>query len=140
MRSGRAVIAAVATALLLAGCSVGPSSVATKTYRGAPNGFDSSKGLSDGGQPGAMWLEGGGAFAIITFGSSSCPPVPTSVSVKDAHTIEVTFAQSPQKACTADFGPSTSEFTTPAGLEDPVTAELSFDFGEKHRYSVPIQG
>ena len=69
-------VALAAASLALVGCSA-PVSVANDTSEGSPPGFDGSGGLLNG-DPSAIWISGRREFAIVTFGSSSCPPVPTS--------------------------------------------------------------
>jgi hypothetical protein len=122
---------------LLAGCSV--SSVATSTDQGMPPGLDGSENLLNG-LPLAIWLDADRAgLAVVTFGSSSCPPVPTSIGRVDDTTIAISFVRSPDTPCTADLAPTTHEFTTPDGIaaDSPATLELRFE--NDQRYTVEVQ-
>ncbi|MFZ2964082.1 MAG: hypothetical protein WA006_05295 [Rhodoglobus sp.] len=122
---------------MLTGCST--SSVATSTTRGTPPGIDASENLLNG-LPLAVWLdEDRAALAVVTFGSSSCPPVPTSISRLDDTTLSISFVRSPDTPCTADLAATTHEFETPEGIaaDSPVTAELGFE--NEQRYTVDVQ-
>jgi hypothetical protein len=120
-------------ALMLAGCSV--RSVATETSQGLPERYIAGDNLFNG-EPLALWA--GGGLAVVTFGSSSCPPVPTSISAPDPERIVVQFAPSPNEQCTADLAPTTHQFDLPDGVEavGGVTAELRF---EQQTYEVPVE-
>ncbi len=74
------------------------------------------------------WLEEGETFAIVTWGSGSCPPVPTILSLEAMNRIAVTFAPSPDDPCTADMAPTTHEFELPDEITDvPVTVEIRYE-------------
>ncbi|WP_144794756.1 hypothetical protein [Microbacterium paludicola] len=109
---------------VLAGCSATPASVAYATRSGVPAGLDADP-LSG---PAVTWLEEGETFAIVTWGSGSCPPVPTILSLEAMNRIAVTFAPSPDDPCTADMAPTTHEFELPDEITDvPVTVEIRYE-------------
>lgn len=121
---------------LIAGCA---SNVATSTIEGVPPGMDAGENLLNG-LPLAVWLDDErSALAVVTFGSSSCPPVPTSIGRVDDTTLAIAFVRSPNTPCTADLAPTTHEFATPDGIaaDAPVTVELGFE--KEQRYTVEVQ-
>ncbi len=130
--------ALAALCLALTGCSA-PVSVASDTSAGGPPGFDGSGGLLNG-QPSAIWISGRREFAIVTFGSSSCPPVPTAISAPDATHIAITFVQSPNTPCTADIGPTTHKFDVPGGVDadGSVTVDVTYEFDTDYRYALEL--
>ena len=89
-----------------------------------------------------MWDHGRTILAIVTVGSLTCPPVPTSISTPDAATINLTFVRSPNSPCSADLSPTTHEFKIPEGidLEGDVTVNILFDFETDQEYSVTVRG
>ncbi len=122
---------------LLAGCT---TNVATATTPGVPEGLDADQSLLNG-LPLAAWLDDERAtLAVVTFGSSSCPPVPTSIARTDDATIAISFVRSPNTPCTADLAATTHEFATPGGIapQVDVTAELRFENDQV--YTVQVQG
>lgn len=65
------------------------------------------------GQPSAGWA-GGDAFALLTWGSSSCRPTVADAVVSEPGQIAVTFATPPaDQVCTADFGARVTVVTVP---------------------------
>jgi len=120
-------------AVSLTGCSV--KSVATETTEGLPERYIAGDNLFNG-EPLALWAEGG--LAVVTFGSSSCPPVPTSISAPEPERIVVEFTPSPNDPCTADLAPTTHRLDLPGDVQAVagVTAELRF---EQQTYSVPVE-
>ena len=137
-----ATLPAVALALvalsLLAGCSA-PVSVANDTSAGGPPGFDGSGGLLNG-EPSVIWMSGRREFAIVTFGSSSCPPVPTSISAVDAHHMAITFVKSPNSPCTADLAATTHKFDLPDGVDGDgaVAVAVTYDFDTDYDYKLVL--
>lgn len=132
MRLSHVVIAALAM-LAISGCNADPVSVAKDSYRGLPGG-PSSQPLVDS-EISAEWIEKGSTFAIITWGSSSCPPVPVSLE-GSKHVVVIKFDDSRPEICTADMAPTTRVFDLPSGtathgvtvklleLYEPVQLEL----------------
>lgn len=64
-----------------------------------------------------MWLEEGVRFAVVTSGSSSCPPVATSMQRAGADEVVLELSPSPHEECTADMAPTTHEFLLPRGVD-----------------------
>jgi len=139
MRHPQALLLALVVPLLLAGCST-PASIASSTYPDVPDGYAETVNLFSA-EPIAVWVHGKTLLAIVTVGSGSCPPVPTSISAPDATTIDVTFVKSPNSPCSADLGPTTHEFTIPEGVNptDAVTVNLHFDFDTDQDYELTVK-
>ena len=131
-------LALVALSLALTGCAA-PVSVANDTSSGGPPGFDGSGGLLNG-EPSAIWISGRREFAIVTFGSSSCPPVPTAISAPDASHIAITFVKSPNTPCTADIGATTHKFDLPdeVDADGSVTVDVTYDFDTDYQYALEL--
>lgn len=123
MRSGLTTLVAAATAvLLLAGC--GSPGVADGVRPGVPSGL----GLDPGDGPVAVWLDEGARFAVVTWGSSSCPAVATSLTATAADRLSLTFAASSNDPCTADMAPTTHEFVLPDAVTGrPVTISITYE-------------
>lgn len=73
------------------------------------------------GEARAIYLEDGGRIALVLWGSSTCPPVGTSMTVvEDAeagNSVRVDLASIPaDRPCTADFVPHTTVFWTPVDI------------------------
>lgn len=58
-------------------------------------------------------------IALVTFGSSSCPALPTAVAVEGA-VLALTVEPRPAEVCTADMAPTTSFFAAPVGFDADV--------------------
>ena len=140
MVTRRAALAAALAVLCLAlvGCSA-PVSVASDTTAGGPPGFDGDGGLLNG-EPSTIWFSGRRQFAIVTFGSSSCPPVPTSISASDAHHIAITFVKSPNTTCTADMAATTHKFDLPdeVDADGAVAIAVTYDFETDYEYKLVL--
>ena len=138
----RLLVAGTALALLtgpVTGCAA-PASVAYDTYAGSPPGYDGTGGTLNG-RPGAVWLAGKQEFAIVTFGSSSCPPIPTSLQTEPPSAVTVTFVAAPTEACTEDVAATTHEFRTPEGIEEDaaVTLHVQFDFQQQYSFELTLE-
>ncbi|WP_281884387.1 hypothetical protein [Agromyces rhizosphaerae] len=130
-RAGRpasAVLAAAALVAALTACD--PHSVAVRTYDGpaedgiaTPAPSDAPAGQFD---PGVAWVDDGERIALTIPGSSSCPYVPTDISVPDPSIIEIEVVRTGGDACTADLGLRTHEIPTPRGVAKgaPVRVEV----------------
>lgn len=110
---------AASAAILLSGCAATPSGAITD-YSGWPSTVDQSDQSSDG-TPTALWLEDGKKLAVVNFGSSSCPPIGTGISVvhsaSEGNEVKITLATIPaDRACTMDLVPHTTEFWTPESV------------------------
>ncbi|WP_129586596.1 hypothetical protein [Microterricola viridarii] len=112
----RLVLATVvaASALLLTGCApVG--NTPTGNFPGFPEGHEASSDTT--GAPEAAWVSEGDKIAITLFGSSTCPLVASTINVvKKAHegnAVSIDVPPLPDKPCTMDLVPHTTEFWTP---------------------------
>ncbi len=108
-------LAASAAVLVLVGCSPA-SSIATETVRGVPSGVTLTDDEQLGEQPVAVWTDNRETLTVVTWGSSSCPPVPTSLNVESAMLLNLRFAPPTDQACTADYAPTSHVFATPDGI------------------------
>lgn len=111
-------------ALALTACS-GPTSVADDTSPGTP---DSDELEIDPGSDGpiAFWIDRDTMFGVVTWGSSSCPPVPTEME-GDAAVIKILFEPSDNEVCTADMAPTTHTFTVPEEMtQTPTSVEVRY--------------
>ncbi|MGP3533310.1 hypothetical protein ACTU3I_00825 [Microbacterium sp. RD1] len=107
----------------------------TAELAGVP-GLTPGGGL-EGGQPSAGWATPD-SFALLTWGSSSCPPQLADAVVAAPGQIAATFADPPaDRACTADFGPRVTVVTV-AEAGAAYEAVLSGDGLESVR--IPIAG
>jgi hypothetical protein len=70
---------------------------------------------------------GAGRMYLVTFGSGSCPKLPTSVSATGSSRLIVTTASSSDGPCTMDFGPTTSVVDVPLGIDDTKPVEVTVD-------------
>lgn len=82
-------------------------------------------------------------FTIVTFGSSSCPSIATSLETVDPSLLAISFTQAPAEACTDDLAARTHVFETPEGVGDgALEAELTLSasaFGEVEPQIVRVQ-
>jgi len=104
-------IAALATVAVLAGCSTAASRP-LENYAGEPKGVD-APASSAGGASWAAWLEDGTQFAIVLYGSSTCPPKVQNITATADDTITATLAPAPGGICTHDIVPHTTVFGAP---------------------------
>ncbi len=101
-------MAAAVSVILAAGCGdKGPNSVADRTYRGVPAGLLT---FGDGTDPVAV-IEPDDKLALAVWGGSSCPSVPVAFDILNRHEVGVTLVENGARVCTADLGPTTSEFS-----------------------------
>ncbi|MDR6610738.1 hypothetical protein [Leifsonia sp. 1010] len=103
--------AAILVVAALAGCSAAPGRP-VEDYSGEPKGID-APASSAGGASWAAWLDGGDRFAIVLYGSSTCPPKVANVTASADDTITATLAPAPGGICTRDYVPHTTVFATP---------------------------
>jgi len=124
-------IVSVAALVLLAGCSAAPSlppeSVALETVPGwpadAPIRDPQLSGAATSSDP-VGWIDEQGLLVIVTWGSGTCPPVPTSIGEVDAGVVPVRFEPTPSQGCDADLAPLAHLFTAPEDL-DRVIVEVT---------------
>lgn len=122
-----AVAVALAAALAVSGCS-SSSSIAVETVRGLPSGVTLSDDEQRGEQPVAIWTDDRATITVVTWGSSSCPPVPTALAVESAALLQLQFAPPVDEVCTADYAPTSHVLTTPDGVSFGATRlEMTFE-------------
>lgn len=111
--------------LLLAGCAA--SSIAIDTVRGLAPGVTLTDEEQSGDRPVAVWTDNRETLTVVTWGSSSCPPVATALTLESAMLLALTFAPPTDQACTADFAPTSHVFDTPDGISfSAVRLQITF--------------
>jgi len=116
-------LGAVLTVVVLAGCDT--PGIADRVSPGAPPGALVDP-LSEG--PVAAWVQDGTRFAVVTFGSSSCPSVATALTVEAEDRLSLMLGRSPNDPCTADMAPTTHEFELPDGITGkPITITVGYE-------------
>ena len=154
MRPGftRVLPATIFAVLVLAGCAAG----GTGADPGSPD-----PGLASSAQPGpeplvpsgeatfvgevidpdlnpSATVDGNGNLSLVTYGSSSCPPVVVGVEAVSAGVIGIALDASAEGPCTADMAPTTHTVPLPAGvMERPTTVQISY-VNEPWEYTVPV--
>jgi hypothetical protein len=101
---------------------VPPPLVVVSHATGLPDGAEPPEGQ----QPYAAWGEEG-TLLVVTWGSSRCPQLPSTVDLDDAHTVVVrTEPYLPGGPCTRDMVPTTAVVAVPDGLDvtSPVVVRL----------------
>lgn len=104
----------------------GPVSVAEKVERGFPDAL-SEQQLAElpEFQSAVVWLDEPETFALITWGSSSCPGVVTALTVTASDAIQLQLAAPDEGPCTADLAATSHTFSMPAeSSARPVTVTL----------------
>ena len=115
--------ALLGASLVFTGCAA--ANVADAVSAGAPDGV-TMDALDP--RPVAVWIEQGERFAVVTWGSSSCPAVATDLIVETTNRLLLKFAPTGGDACTADLAPTPHEFVLPGGIDGaPVTITVSFE-------------
>ena len=71
--------------------------------------------------------EGPGRLYVVTYGSSTCPRVPVSVTAATGNRLAITTKPTSDGPCTMDFGPSTSVIDAPQGLDDTMPVQVTID-------------
>jgi len=141
-RWGAAAAIALTTALAVSGCS-SPQPSISETVPGLPSGVTLTDVEQQGDQPVAVWTDNRVTLTIVTWGSSSCPPVPTSLVAESEASLELRFAAPTDQACTADYAPTSHVFTTPDGFSvGAVQLDIVFEAraGDQPReVTVPIR-
>ena len=130
-----------AAAFALVGCSAA-SSIATDTVRGVPSGVTLTDAEQSGEQPVAVWTDNRETLTVVTWGSSSCPPVPTALDLESAMLLTLRFAPPTSDVCTADFAPTSHVFATPDGISfSAVNLAMVFEQreGDPVDVTVPIR-
>jgi hypothetical protein len=125
----QALIAGAVLMLFVAGCGAAnlPSWL-LRHYLGAPSAVSTLKA-----QDGAVWMPSG-EIAVVTWGSSGCPDLPTRLAVPTRNRLDVTAEPyDPSHAsCPADLAPTTSIIKVPAALsltEDVTVTIIDVTYG-----------
>jgi hypothetical protein len=135
----RLAVAVMALAGTLSACGASPAPGAAPTSAPAGSATGSTptvshtKGLpptvtptDTTGQSLVGW-SGPGLTYLVTYGSGSCPKLPTSVTVAAGNRLTITTAPSSDGPCTMDFGPTTSVVDLPPGIDDTKPVEVTVD-------------
>lgn len=65
----------------------------------------------------AAWLDAGRGIAVITSGSSTCPPTAIEMPTLEGRVLTVPLAESTRSACTRDFVPRATLVALPEGVD-----------------------
>jgi hypothetical protein len=134
-------IGPILLAMALAGCGTSsspgtsPSSAPAGSATASTPSVTATKGLPPSVTPtdttGASLVgwQGAGRLYVVTYGSSTCPRVPTNVSVAAGNQLTITTTPTSAGPCTMDFGPSTSVIDAPTGLDDTKPLQVTIDGG-----------
>jgi hypothetical protein len=119
-------VALTLVALASTACTRGPtqshvSSAVVRHFKGLPRGGQGGDPRFRDEQPWVAW-DGPRSIYVMTWGSGSCPRIPTSVSADDARdvvirTVEHDFHEG-DNACTDDLGVTTSVVRLPATVDN----------------------
>lgn len=92
------------------------------------------------GAPSAGWTDEPGTLALLTWGSSSCPPLVQDAAPKASGEIEVVFAEEPaDRVCTKDFAPRVSVLSID-GVDPSAPAQLVLSGGGAEPVRLPVAG
>ncbi|MGX1584525.1 hypothetical protein ACWH95_08165 [Microbacterium sp. NPDC055502] len=125
---------ALAAALLLAGCTVGPGNTAPNSTSEPSSGPGNAGGGDDSGDLEGALLDDGRMFAVVSWGSSTCLPQVDQVSA-EGQTVSVTLVEpegdgATEKACTADLAPRASVGALPEGVDPTKDITLQVTYGD----------
>lgn len=117
--------AALLAAGALTGCATGAASSAASADPSVST--PDATAAAPANEIGATWLEGGRSIALVTQGSSSCPPVVSGEpSVADG-TVSVTLEESGRDSCTRDMAPRATLVGLPEGTDVTRAWTVSVD-------------
>lgn len=105
--------AALLAAGALTGCATGAGSTPASTDAAS----STPDATAPAGEIGAAWLDGGRSIALVTSGSSSCPPVVSAEPTVADGSISVTLEDAPSQVCTRDMAPRATLVGLPAGTD-----------------------
>jgi hypothetical protein len=108
------IAGAIVVLAALAGCSTSLFHP-VDDYKGEPKGVV-PPASSAGGAAYAVWLKGGAQFAIVLYGSSTCPPKVATVESVGSNQLKATPAPIQGSVCTSDYVPHTTVFATPGSV------------------------
>ena len=129
LRTVPSALALGAVAVFAAGCAATPGAAAP-TSSGAPSDTATPPYADAVNEVEVAWLDGGRAFAVLTWGSSSCAPVLGDVASSDRG-VRVTLAASAEKACTDDLVPRALMVPVPDGVDVTRGVEVEVVHGER---------
>ncbi len=118
-------------------------SIAVEVVRGTPADIALDQSDLERGTPLAFWGVDRATIRVVTWGSSSCPPIARSFLPAEPGIVVLDFAPNPAEFCTADFAPTTHVLETPAGIETDdlaLTVLLSAADGTAEEFAVSIRG
>ena len=117
----------------LSGCA--SAGVAIDRYRGTPPGLDIS---SDSDPVPTAILDDDGNLALVTYGSSSCPPTATSIEMTGEGAVNIELEPDSGGPCTADMAPTTHIIPLPDGATSrPLTVHVEY-IGETWEFTLSV--
>lgn len=123
-----AVAVAVAAAVSMGGCSAPAdfSTIAESVRSGlAPDLPPAPEGQEF--EPRVLAGDASDRIALVTYGSSSCPWLPTAATVDDG-VLAITVQARPAEVCTADMAPTTSRLSPVEGFDPVAVTEARVTF------------
>ena len=125
----------LAGTLSACGTTAAPGSAPSSAPAGSATGSTVShtKGLpptvtpSDTAGQSLVGWTGPGRMYLVTYGSGSCPKLPTGVSASGGNQLTITTASTSDGPCTMDFGPTTSVVDVPQGIDDTKPVQVTVD-------------
>ncbi len=129
-----AVSSALAAALVLAGCTVGPGGAAPHSTSDPSSGPGSAGSADDQDDMDGALLDDGRMFAVVSWGSSTCLPQVDEVSA-EGQRVSVTLVEpegdgATEQACTADLAPRASLGALPDGVDPTKDVTLVVTYGD----------
>lgn len=90
-------------------------------------------------QPIIVWADDGKEWLLVTWGSTSCPSAPKSVTETGPNRFAIELAQEGGFACTADIGPTTFRLMVPPEVNpgSPVTVDIGPGVVEQELHGGP---
>ena len=130
LASGAAVVLGVSSCSAAHDARVAPAVVTQ--VRGLPPSVTEPPGAGAAGipKPFASWAVEPGDIYVTTWGSSTCPKLPTSVHATGAHGVQITTARHylrGENVCTSDFAPTTSTVRLPREIAFTAVLAVTID-------------
>lgn len=129
MNGYRAAALAALVCGAVAACSgsgTGVSHFVVTYSRGAPPATTSSKPSVPTFEDSVAWA-GPNQIYVTTYGSGSCPRLPTSVKAHGSHEVDIHTKEHGGPACTSDLGPTTSTVSIPKGIDSTASLVVYLD-------------
>ncbi|WP_149084408.1 MULTISPECIES: hypothetical protein [Microbacterium] len=129
-----AVSSALAAALVLAGCTVGPGGAAPHSTSDPSSGPGNAGTGDDQDDLDAVLLDDGRMFAVVSWGSSTCLPQ-VGEATADGQRVLVTLVDpegegATEQACTADLAPRASVGALPEGVDPTKDVTIVVTYGD----------